>query len=239
MYVDHLRRPCQHTLGDNDFYSIYDFQDQSVIDFFSDQRIHRIGNWEVFESFYVHPDGPKVSDDFWSLNSHEFAHRGWYDWASVETVNSAFFDDSIKFYANFYFSNWKYLKEFTAIQVDYRQCVAKAFVKRWPEEYGTPLAFLRTEFREFVDYIDRSFDYEGKKWIDEQKSSILSVLSDIPSEIQLTDPSVVYFPDKNDEIKAAYTCYRTYDGWFGYVFKPYCENPIKKEGDTYSTGTYL
>lgn len=226
----------EHTskqLGDNDFYSIYDFQDQTVIDFLSDQRIHRIGNWAVFESFYVHPDGPKVSDDFWSLNSHELAQKDWHDWASVETVNSAFFDDSIKFYANFYFSNWKYLKEFTAIQVEYRQCVAKAFVERWPEEYGTPLAFLRTEFREFVDYINRSFDYEGKKWIDEQKSSILSELSDIPSEIRLTDPSVVYFPDKNDEIKAAYTCYRTYDGWFGYVFKPYCEKPIKKEGDTW------
>lgn len=220
-------------LGDNDFYSIYDFQDQTVIDFFDEQRTKKYNNWEVFSVFYVHPDGPKVSDDWWAVNTREFAHEGWYRWATVKTMNSAFFDDSIKFYAYFYFSNWKYLKVFTEIDVQYRRCVAKAFVERWSEKYGNLIAFLRTEFREFVDYIDRSFDYEGKKWIDEQKSSILSELLDIPSEIKLTDPSVVYFPDKNDEIKAAYTCYRTYDGWFGYVFKPYCENPIKKEGDTW------
>ena len=225
-------------IGNKDFYSVYDLKNPSVIEYFNEQNYKNYDGWTVYSNFFVHPDGPKISNDLWHVRCREFAHWGTSDWASVETLNSAFFDDSIKFYAYFYFSTWNLLNEFTAIDLQYRRCVAKAFVERWPDNWNNNInviGFLRTEFRQFVDYIGDNFDYEGQSWIDHQKDFLLAHLDTInsPTEIQLTDPSVVYFPDKNDEIKAAYTCYRTYDGWFGYVFKPYCENPIKKEGDTW------
>lgn len=240
-------------LGEDDFYSIYDMEDPEVIKTIEESdtmdQPHPIG-YTIYKDFFVHPDGPKVSNDYWHGGSYHLA-RGtdWNNddvWVAVETSLT----DEATIVCKFVYTDWDNLKTCKLtedaflslnnnnLKMDYRKCIAKNFVARVSEddpnvEY-TPLFFLRTEFEEFVEYTGMDMNYERRRVITHQKTYILTRMTDVPWHVPITEDKLINFnlTGLNSLYEQLIRYDRTYDEWFGFCFSPYNVTPLKlKNGE--------
>ena len=235
-------------LGKNDFYSIYDMEEPEVIKIIEESdTIYQPypGAYTIYKDFFVHPDGPKVSDDYWHGGSYHLGRGGDWNGHNVWIAAETSLTDEATIVCRFTYTDWNILKNckltedaFSSLnnddlKMDYRKCIAKNFIARIsdddPNVDYTLLFFLRTEFREFSEYTGMDINYERRRVITHQKTYILTRMTDVPWHVPITESELINFniTGLNSLYKELIRYDRTYDEWFGFCFSPYNATPLK------------
>lgn len=184
------------------------------------------------------PDVNKVTNDFFVLFSRRFdsadnPFRCWIEWDGYISFSIPFNVDQnhVENLSDW----WDFITHPENIEVDDRRCILYSFFNTYKEQPNNQtyvhtiqdkiIYFLRDDWFKIETYLDIDLPVENfqSEWTTNQISTICQKIEekDVPLEIRKTDLHYIDPGTTYPEITKSFFSYdRTYDGWFGYIFKP-------------------
>lgn len=182
------------------------------------------------------PEVNKVSNDFFGFFFRPFDYannpfRCWISWDGFISFSVPFNRDEN--HVENLFDWWDFITHPENIEVDDRRCILYSFFVTYRGQstncvhtiQDNLIYFLRDDWFKIETYLDIDLPVEdfSSEWTKKQISTICQKLEEkkVPLEIRKNDLHYIDPETTYPEITKSFFSYdRTYDGWFGYIFKP-------------------